>query len=74
MTPADEAQDLLAQLGVTSGGSLASRSPIDGQPIGSVAEASAADVTAACERAQQAFLVWRTVPAPRRGELVRLIG
>ena len=74
MSPADEARDLLAQLGVTGSGALTSHSPIDGQPIGSVAEASAADVTAACERAQQAFLQWRTVPAPRRGELVRLIG
>ena len=27
-----------------------------------------------CERAQEAFLQWRTVPAPRRGELVRLLG
>ena len=74
MTPAEEARQLLASLGVTSGGSLESRSPIDGGVIGSVIEASAADVTAACERAHQAFLQWRTVPAPRRGELVRLLG
>ncbi len=74
MSPADEARDLLAKLDVTSGGTLVSKSPIDGRPIGSVVEASAADVTAACERAQLAFLQWRTVPAPRRGELVRLIG
>src|SRR5688572_5049579 len=70
---ADEARELLAQLGVASDGSLVSRSPIDGQKIGSVAEASAAEVTGACDRGQQAFLAWRTVPAPRRGELVRLI-
>ena len=74
MTSADEAGQLLAQLGVTGGGSLESRSPIDGQPIGSVAEANSADVAAACQRAQAAFLSWRNVPAPRRGELVRLIG
>ncbi|MCL6740440.1 aldehyde dehydrogenase family protein [Sphingomonas sp. RB56-2] len=74
MSPADEARDLLAQLGVTSSGTLASHSPIDGQQIGSVEEASAAAVAAACDRAQGAFLAWRTVPAPRRGELVRLIG
>jgi aldehyde dehydrogenase (NAD+) len=74
MKTADEAGDLLARLGVNSSGLLASISPIDGQRIGSVAEASAADVTAACERAQQAFLQWRIIPAPRRGELVRLIG
>ncbi|HTK59168.1 MAG TPA: aldehyde dehydrogenase family protein [Sphingomicrobium sp.] len=74
MTPADEARDLLAKLGVASGGSLASNSPIDGKPIGSVVEAASGEVTAACELAHQAFLDWRTVPAPRRGELVRLIG
>ena len=74
MSPADEARDLLAQLGVTGGGALASISPIDGQRIGSVEEASTADVADACDRAHQAFLQWRTVPAPRRGELVRLIG
>jgi aldehyde dehydrogenase (NAD+) len=74
MTAADEARQLLASLGVASSGSLVSKSPIDGQPIGSVAETSAAEVQAACERAQQAFLAWRTVPAPGRGELVRLLG
>ena len=74
MTPADEARDLLAQLGVASSGSLVSHSPIDGQPIGSVEEATADEVSAACERAHSAFLAWRTIPAPRRGVLVRLIG
>ena len=74
MSPAEETRVLLAELGVTSRGSLVSHSPIDGQQIGSVVEATRADVTAACERAQRAFLAWRTVPAPRRGELVRLIG
>jgi aldehyde dehydrogenase (NAD+) len=71
---AEEAPQLLAELGVNVRGSLASRSPIDGQVIGKVTEASTTDVADACERAQQAFLKWRTVPAPRRGELVRLIG
>ena len=74
MSPAEEARALLSQLGVAGGGSLESRSPIDGQVIGSVAESNSADVAAACERAQQAFLDWRKIPAPRRGELVRLIG
>ena len=74
MSPAEEARQLLSGLGVESGGTLESRSPIDGTVIGNVAEASAADVEAACERAQQAFHQWRAVPAPRRGELVRLIG
>jgi aldehyde dehydrogenase (NAD+) len=72
MTPADEARALLDQLGVRCSGSLESRSPIDGSLIGSVAEAD--DVTGTCALAQEAFLKWRTVPAPRRGDLVRLLG
>jgi aldehyde dehydrogenase (NAD+) len=72
VTAAEEAKALLEQLGVRRGGSFESRSPIDGTVIGSVAEVE--DVSAACERAQAAFLKWRTVPAPRRGELVRLLG
>ena len=71
---AEEAADILRQLNVTGGGSLDSHSPIDGSRIGSVAEATVSDLAAACERAQTAFLAWRTVPAPRRGELVRLLG
>ena len=74
MSPADEARGLVEQLGVRSHGALESRSPIDGNVIGCVAEASAKDVSAACDRAQAAFLAWRSVPAPRRGELVRLLG
>jgi aldehyde dehydrogenase (NAD+) len=72
MSPPEETRELLKQIGVTCRGSLESRSPIDGSAIGSVAEAS--DVSAACELARQAFLEWRNVPAPRRGELVRLLG
>jgi len=74
MSPANEARQILAALKVTASGSLDSRSPIDGQVIGSVKAASPADVEAACARAQDAFLQWRLVPAPRRGELVRLLG
>ena len=55
-------------------GNLSSYSPIDGSQIGSVAQASAADIETAIARSQTAFLQWRTVPAPRRGELVRLFG
>jgi aldehyde dehydrogenase (NAD+) len=65
---------MLAALGVTVSGTLESRSPIDGQVIGSVTAATAADVEAACARAHDAFRQWRIVPAPRRGELVRLLG
>uniref|UniRef100_UPI00179E1F8E aldehyde dehydrogenase family protein n=1 Tax=Sphingomonas sp. TaxID=28214 RepID=UPI00179E1F8E len=74
MSPAEEATDLLRCFGIVSTGELASRSPIDGQVMGSVAVASFEEVGDSCDRAQQAFLNWRTVPAPRRGELVRLLG
>ncbi len=50
------------------------RSPVDGQALGFVQPASAADVAAAIGRAQAAFLRWRQVPAPLRGELVRHLG
>src|SRR3569832_1799567 len=67
----------LAALGVTSrldDGELIARSPIDGSTTARLALADPAAVTAAIDRAQAAFEVWRTVPAPRRGELVRLFG
>jgi aldehyde dehydrogenase (NAD+) len=53
---------------------LESLSPIDGASIGSVESADAAGVAAAVGRAHEAFLAWRLVPPPRRGELVRLLG
>jgi aldehyde dehydrogenase (NAD+) len=71
------ANDLLRSLGLdpaTLSGPLEVRSPIDGSTLASVATAAAADTTAAITRAQQAFVAWRDVPAPRRGELVRLFG
>jgi aldehyde dehydrogenase (NAD+) len=55
-------------------GGLPSHSPVDGLQLGGVAEASAADVAAAVDRAHTAYLMWREVPPPRRGELVRLFG
>lgn len=57
-----------------SSGSLRVHSPIDGGEIGSVAIADAATINAALDHAQTAFLKWRKVPAPRRGELVRQFG
>jgi aldehyde dehydrogenase (NAD+) len=74
MSPAEEARQILGALGVESGGGMEICSPIDGSVIGSVTQATPADVVAACDRAQAAFLQWRTVPPPRRGELVRLLG
>jgi aldehyde dehydrogenase (NAD+) len=72
---AAEARLLLDRLGVRAAdGDLVSRSPIDGQEIGRVAPATTAQVAAAIGRAHDAFLAWRLVPPPRRGELVRLLG
>jgi aldehyde dehydrogenase (NAD+) len=71
MSPAEEAAQLLERFGFADAGKLASRSPIDGEVIG---HASIGDPERACAAAAEAFLKWRTVPAPRRGELVRLLG
>ena len=49
-------------------------SPVTGEAVGQVRDASPADVQAAIAAAHEAFLAWRKVPAPRRGELVRLLG
>ena len=71
MNPAEEAASLLKQFGIASSGELASHSPIDSAVIGRV---EVGDPASACAFAASAFLEWRTVPAPRRGELVRLLG
>ena len=71
MSPAEEAAELLGAFGIESSGDLVSFSPIDRQPIGRV---TVGDPSAASATAADAFLKWRTVPAPRRGELVRLLG
>ena len=60
--------------GELSSGALAVRSPIDGAEIARLNETPAAEVAAAIARARNAFQRWREVPAPRRGELVRLFG
>ncbi|MDD9997907.1 MAG: aldehyde dehydrogenase family protein, partial [Rhodospirillaceae bacterium] len=52
---------------------MTSISPITGERIGSVAETSVDQADAIIGRAHDAFREWRNVPAPRRGELVRLL-
>jgi len=52
-------------------GSRAVASPIDGAILAGCEDADAAAVARADERAEAAFVRWRLVPAPRRGELVR---
>jgi aldehyde dehydrogenase (NAD+) len=72
MKPAEDAASILKELGVdATSGELISQSPIDGSEIGRV---RAGDAGNAAGAALQAFQKWRTVPPPRRGELVRLLG
>jgi aldehyde dehydrogenase (NAD+) len=77
-TAAAEARAVLARLGVAEtvwgDGTISARSPIDGSSAGSLVPASPADVEATLARSVEAFKAWRKVPAPRRGELVRLLG
>jgi aldehyde dehydrogenase (NAD+) len=78
VAPAVEAARLLDSLGVKrarfSQGDRVLRSPITGEAIGRLKEDDPRAVARAIARAQKAFLAWRKMPPPRRGELVRLLG
>ncbi|MGE8200873.1 MAG: aldehyde dehydrogenase family protein, partial [Variovorax sp.] len=73
-----EVEQLLQRLGVPpeahTGGALTVRSPVSGEVIAQVPQTTPAEATAAIGHAHEAFKAWRSVPAPRRGELVRLLG
>jgi len=73
-----DALDVLARLGVQDKvfdrAGLAARSPITGELIGHLPETGREQASAAIGRAAKAFAAWRRVPAPRRGELIRLLG
>jgi len=56
------------------GAVLEKYSPIDGSLLGRVAQASQPDYDRTVRAAQKAFLAWREVPAPKRGEVVRQLG
>ena len=60
--------------GARDQGTFDSHSPVDGQLIGKVSRASKADYERVVGTAVKAFDHWRTVPAPRRGEIVRQMG
>ena len=70
--------DLLTRLGlapsVLRDGTLPVASPINGEPLAALREHSSDEAASCIEQAHGAYLQWRTVPAPRRGELVRLLG
>ncbi|HHS12240.1 MAG TPA: aldehyde dehydrogenase family protein [bacterium] len=82
-------EDVLKKLGIESvnaggfngqwidddkGGILKSVSPIDNRVLAEVKQLSAESYERVVARAHNAFLQWRLVPAPRRGEVVRQIG
>ncbi|MGB0495506.1 MAG: aldehyde dehydrogenase family protein, partial [Kangiellaceae bacterium] len=55
-------------------GELNISSPADGQLIADVYQCSQADYEKVVSTAQKAFMSWRKMPAPNRGEIVRQIG
>ena len=74
---AAETAAILSRLGVTevsADGTLVARSPITGGELARVTAHSPAAVQAVVDAAQKAFLQWRNVPAPVRGQLVRELG
>jgi aldehyde dehydrogenase (NAD+) len=58
----------------TTGSVVESFSPSDGALIARVNQATAADYRDVVENAKKAFKVWRMIPAPKRGEVVRQMG
>lgn len=76
MTPTFDAAALLRPfaLDLPSDGALAVTTPIDGSTVARVATVAPAYVAPAVDKARAAFEAWRQVPAPRRGELIRLFG
>jgi aldehyde dehydrogenase (NAD+) len=73
-----DAKRVLKELGVDlaahAGRDLVCRSPIDGAELAVLRADGAADVQAKIGAAAEAFGSWRSVPPPRRGELLRLFG
>jgi aldehyde dehydrogenase (NAD+) len=57
-----------------SGPELEVTTPIDGSPIASVTQVTEDEYETIVARAHDAFLEWRKVPAPKRGEIVRQLG
>src|SRR6185312_2161962 len=74
----EQAVELLLNLGVAreafESGDMEACSPITGEIIARLPGATQTDTDAAIKAAHSAFLEWRRVPAPKRGELVRLLG
>lgn len=75
-SPSQECADLLRRFGIDpeQDGTLPARSPITGEVMAHVSATSEQECRLKIERAHEAFLQWRKVPAPIRGELVRRLG
>lgn len=58
----------------TKGDITSSLSPIDGEVIAKVSNATKEEYESVISKAEEAFAVWKTIPAPHRGEVVRQIG
>jgi aldehyde dehydrogenase (NAD+) len=58
----------------TSGDVTESVSPVDGKAIAKIKNASERDYESVMQKAEQAFGIWKKLPAPKRGEIVRQIG
>ena len=73
---ANETAGILNDFGIPhdtiNAGDLQVLSPIDGGRVGALRQHTREDLDQMIAAAARAFLVWRAVPAPRRGELVRL--
>src|SRR5512147_3147402 len=71
-------RDIISACGLTpseiEGGTLIVRTPVDGAEIARLKTHNTADIQAMIAKGVKAFESWRQVPAPRRGELVRLLG
>lgn len=58
----------------TSGNIIESFSPVDGKLIASVTAATEKEYNQTIVKAEEAYKIWRTIPAPKRGEVVRQFG
>jgi aldehyde dehydrogenase (NAD+) len=57
-----------------NGATIESYSPVDGKLIAKVVSATPADYEKVVKKAEEAFKIWRTMPAPKRGEIIRQMG
>jgi aldehyde dehydrogenase (NAD+) len=58
----------------SKGDTIASYSPVDGKLIASVSSTTNKEYSEVMTSASKAFAVWKNIPAPKRGEIVRQIG